>query len=149
MSYIKQDTSSLTAVAETELRRRLRFYDRDGINWIKLPEHSNVITVLTSDIHTGIELGEYADYIDIRPGESLEDAAKKIGLGCACAFNALVGKAMRDYGKGVYVTDLFENNVRLNIVQNDQPSIADPLGIIPGWAAFRFLFGAGRPGTVK
>jgi hypothetical protein len=60
----------------------------------------------------------------------------------ASAYNALVGKAMRKYGVGVCITDLFENNIKATVVYPDPLSVCDPAGIVHGWAAWRFKFAA-------
>jgi hypothetical protein len=50
---------------------------------------------------------------------------------------------MREFGVGVYITDLFDN-VKSTIVINDGPTFADPTAEVRGWAAYRFKFAAGR-----
>jgi hypothetical protein len=96
------------------------------------PEGVNLITVR-----------EYADWFSFAQGVSLEDVAIRIAQMCASTYNALVGNAMREFGVGVYITDLFDN-VKSTIVINDGPTFADPTAEVRGWAAYRFKFAAGR-----
>jgi hypothetical protein len=61
---------------------------------------------------------------------------------CASTYNALVGNAMRKYGVGVHIVDLFENNIKAHVLYNGTPSVADPEGIASGWASYKFKFAA-------
>jgi hypothetical protein len=85
---------------------------------------------------------EYCDWFDVQRADNLQEIAVRLGHMCASAYNALVGNAMRKYGVGVCITDLFENNVKVTFVYPDTPSVCDPAGIGHGWAAWQFKFAA-------
>jgi len=126
----------------------LKVYNKDQVNWVKLKltgEYSQYIQVFSTRPEgvTLITVREYADWFSFAQGVSLEDAAIRIAQMCASTYNALVGNAMREFGVGVYITDLFDN-VKSTIVINDGPTFADPTAEVRGWAAYRFKFAAGR-----
>jgi hypothetical protein len=138
-------------ISEHTARKHLRFYDKDKINWITLPENRERLrlSVITSNAHSALKLDEYADYFTLHEGDVLETKAKELGLMCASTYNCLLQKAMREFGWGVYVTDLFENNVKFTVLVNPPPSISYPEGLSHGWMAYRFNFAAGLPSQAK
>jgi hypothetical protein len=128
---------------EETVRKDLRFYNKDQIKWVKLPEHSvmclKVFTYGEDSIVATVE--EYCDWFDVQREDNLREIAVRLGHMCASAYNALVGNAMRKYGVGVCITDLFENNIKATVVYPDTP-MCDPVVIGHGWAAWRFKFAA-------
>ena len=86
-----------------------------------------------------VTLNEYADYINVSETDAVEKA-KILGAGCAILYNAIIKNA-RITKKHVVVTDLLDNdNLKFMFVINSEPSVADPLCLMPGWIAFRFRF---------
>lgn len=82
---------------------------------------------------------EYADYRNVNSDNVLEKA-KELGSGLATLYNALIQNAVNTKEHKI-VTDLFANgNLRFNHVMNNEPSVADPAGVLPGWLSFRFYF---------
>jgi hypothetical protein len=143
---------TLTKTMEEAARRQLHFLDKAEINFVEIPgdlRTTRVVPYATNDFGGAIPLEEYADYFDLKENDVLEEKAIQLGMMCASAYNALLKNAMRKYGWGLYTVDLFKNNVRFVAVGNSGPSIADPAGIIRGWMAYRFLFGAGTVQRAK
>ena len=90
-----------------------------------------------------VTLDEYADYINVSETDAVEKA-KILGAGCAILYNALIKNA-RITKKHVVVTDLLDNdNLKFTFVINSEPSVADPLCLMPGWISFRFRFSSTR-----
>ena len=86
-----------------------------------------------------VTLNEYADYINVSETDAVEKA-KILGAGCAILYNAIIKNA-RITKKHAVVTDLLDNdNLKFMFVINSEPSVVDPLCLMPGWIAFRFLF---------
>jgi hypothetical protein len=86
-------------------------------------------------------LDEYADYLNVTETNAAEQA-KVLGAGCAILYNALIKNARLTHGHSI-VTDLLDSdNLKFNFVINAEPSVADPMALIPGWIAFRFRFGS-------
>lgn len=125
------------------LRKHLRFYDKTRINWVELPkEHCEFIAV-GSGIGNAVRIKQYADYINLEPTDNVEEKAKLVGLMCASVYNCLMQSAMHEFGFGLSVVDLFENNLKFVYVLNDSPSVSDPMNTIYGWMSYRFKFAAG------
>lgn len=109
---------------------------------LKIARLHEVVTI--EHVH-GIGEHEFADYLNIREcfdqSEKSDAIAKaeELGAGIAVMYNALLQDAIMVTGEKV-VSDLFKNNLKLNFVMNNQPSVADPMGIIPGWVSFKFFF---------
>ena len=98
--------------------------------------------VITVPLPKGASFPEYDEYADYRNLSilSASEAAEQLGSGVATLYNALIQNAVHSKQHKV-VTDLFENNnLKFNIVINDQPSVADPAALIKGWVSFRFHF---------
>lgn len=86
-----------------------------------------------------VTLNEYADYINVSETDAVEKA-KILGAGCAILYNAIIKNA-RITKKHAVVTDLLDNdNLKFMFVINSEPSVADPLCLMPAWIAFRFRF---------
>jgi hypothetical protein len=86
-----------------------------------------------------VTLNEYADYINVSETDAVEKA-KILGAGCAILYNAIIKNA-RITKKHAVVTDLLDNdNLKFMFVINSEPSVADPLCLMPGWISFRFRF---------
>ena len=128
---------------EQTVRKDMRFYDKDQINWVKLPEQHVSYVHFSGyfDHPSPAAVEEYCDWFDVKRDDKLESVAVRLGHMCASAYNALVGNAMRKYGVGVYITDLFENNVKVVLALPDTPSVCDPAGA-NGWASYKFKFAA-------
>lgn len=140
----QNDFKKIDEIFNSSLRKHLRFYDKTRINWITLPKDSyDLIYVANNVENPTILVRQYADYINIEPTDSLEEKAKLVGLMCASVYNCLVQQAMHEFGFGLRVVDLFENNLKFTYVINDSPSVVDPMNIVPGWMSYRFKFAAG------
>lgn len=130
---------------DSALRKHLRFYDKTRINWINLPkEHCEFVNVVNSVGSSTVPIRRYADYINTEATDNIEEKAKLVGLMCASVYNCLVQEAMHEFGFGLSVVDLFENNLKFNYVVNDCPSADDPMNVVPGWMSYRFKFAAGN-----
>ncbi len=145
---VKFDLKQFDSMFVSTVRTNLKFYNKDQINWVKLPEQS--VTVLQlyrygNDSST-VSIDQFCDYFDLNWEDSLEETATRLGHMCASTYNALVGNAMRKFGVGVCITELFENNLKGTVLINDGPSVVDPAGLMRGWASYRFQFGAGTAG---
>ena len=82
---------------------------------------------------------EYTDYMNVTDIDAVEKA-RILGAGCAILYNAILSNALHVHKHNV-VVDLLENeNLKFNFVMNSEPSVADPMGLIPGWISFRFVF---------
>lgn len=134
------DSKKVDETFNSSLRKHLRFYDKTRINWINLPkEYCELVGVGSSTV----PIRQYADYISLETIDNVEEKAKLVGLMCASVYNCLVQQAMHEFGFGLSVVDLFENNLKFTYVINDSPSVADPMNIVPGWMSYRFKFAAG------
>jgi hypothetical protein len=145
---LREDVKRFDALFEQTVRTNLKFYDKDQIRWITLPERSGSTLQLFSyqeAVSTCIAVDDYADHFNLELGYTIESSATRLGQMCASVYNSLVGVAMRKFGVGVCITELFENNLKAGIVVNPEPSVADPAGTLLGWAFFRFKFAAGTP----
>lgn len=134
------------------VQQHLRFQDKTRINWIPLesamqssPSFYTVPSVVDPETRLNIELVDYSDYFDIREDEDIEALAGKAGFAAASGYNLLLGAAMRKYGYGLYATELLmpSDNLNFTVMLNHGPSLSDPTGLLYGWMAWRFKFGAG------
>jgi hypothetical protein len=85
-----------------------------------------------------LDVDEFADWANLTVSDAVEKATM-LGHGCGVLYNCLVNNALRTKEHKI-VFDLFNNNLKFNYVHNAEPSVADPMGIIPGWVSFRFHF---------
>ena len=130
---------------EQTVRQDMRFYDKGQIDWLKLsktdaPCHVIQLGVICNTKYVSLE--EYCDWFNTQPTDVITVVAERLGHMCASTYNALVGNAMRKYGVGVHIVDLFENNIKAHVLYNGTPSVADPVGIASGWASYKFKFAA-------
>jgi len=86
-----------------------------------------------------IPIDEYADYLNVTEDNAIEKAAL-LGAGCGILYNALIKNARMVRGHKVAWDLLANKNLHFNYMVNAEPSVADPLGLIPGWISFRFYF---------
>src|SRR5271166_5932833 len=78
-----------------------------------------------------VVLDEYSDYLNVTEANAAKQA-NILGAGCAILYNALIKNARLTHGHSI-VTDLLDNdNLKFHFVMNAEPSVADPLALIPG-----------------
>lgn len=108
------------------------------LSCLRLESINKVIPVPLSEV-TKDNIHEYADYLEF----NTEDAVKKaefLGAGCAILYNTLIKDAILTCGHKIVVDLLAEDNLHINVVTIDEPSVCDPMGLVLGWISFRFHF---------
>ena len=108
---------------EQTVRQDMRFYDKGQIDWLKLsktdaPCHVIQLGVICNTKYVSLE--EYCDWFNTQPTDVITVVAERLGHMCASTYNALVGNAMRKYGVGVHIVDLFENTEGQSLVDTNQ-----------------------------
>jgi len=131
---------------EESLRHTLHLHPEGEVIYVPMPDRS--AQMMTINRGCGLEartkVVEYCDYFEVKESDEMHAVGTKLGSMAGSAYNALLKAAMRKYGFGVHVLDLFQNdNIRAKLTAGQWPSVSNPEGSWEGWASWRFAFAAG------
>ena len=126
------------------VRKHVHFHNVGEVVYKPVLAQDKVFEVKYGDPIKVIDVEDYSDYLNLALRNDLKKVAEQLGMMAASAYNALLGAAKRKHGFGLTVVDLFANgNLRSYMKLNTEPSVADPMCMIAGWASYKFKFGAG------